>query len=365
MLSQLQIYHTKKLSIYLIFIYGEKFFEQLTGLHASTLDYEIVSLLLKDRLSSLQLLGHATARLKEPSSMSIYDYKIQNLSIVLQHIESNMLQLVVTVSGWHRMSYSFVKSSILPTVGNVVTVGNFVVFGLNASLYALSDDDWLSKPDNVVALAPYYSMYQEHATMFKTRNLEWQGVVSNISNNSTSKSFIEIVTSPNKPDSKLRYVLQCSFARIVYDHAYYWPHYSAIPAPVNRDLMIFTLLKITSHAGVSQGTQVQAFELLQVILEDEGKALFKFGYKTIANWWEKLNKIIYASKYFSLQKLSPQYCNYFQDFHQPSPEQVQGSTYAVVVPSNMFQQSPTNATWLAKRCICHVGNEIGPWPRAW
>ncbi|KAJ4968190.1 hypothetical protein NE237_014891 [Protea cynaroides] len=280
----------------------------------------------------------------------------------------NAATSAVTVSGWHRMSYSFVKSSMLSdelvrqiqklheTVGNAVTDGKFIVFGvgstqlLHAALYALSDDDRLSKPVNVVALAPYYSMYQEHGTMFNTRNFEWQGDVSlwkNISNNSTSKSFIEIVTSPNNPDSKLRQpILEGPFARIMYDHAYYWPHYSAIPAPANGDLMIFTLSKITGHAGsrfgwaiikdadvfqrmvtylqyntlgLSHETQVRALELLKVVLEDEGKTLFEFGYKTIANRWEKLNKIVSASKYFSLQKLSPQYCNYFQDIHHPSP----------------------------------------------
>ncbi|XP_043719975.1 tryptophan aminotransferase-related protein 4-like [Telopea speciosissima] len=283
----------------------------------------------------------------------------------MQHEASS----AVTISGWHRMSYSFPESAFLSaeltkqilklhtSVGNAITEGKFIVFGvgstqlLHASLYALSDDDRLLKPVNVVARAPYYPMYQAHASMFKSRNFEWQGDASlwknNISNLNSTKSFIEIVTSPNNPDSNLREpVLQGSNVKIMYDHAYYWPHYSAIPAPVNEELMIFTLSKIMGHAGsrfgwalikdamvyermttylklntlgVSHETQVRALELLKVVLEDEGKALFEFGHKAIADRWEKLNKIISQSKRFSLQKFSPQYCTYLQDVHRPSP----------------------------------------------
>ncbi|XP_042483475.1 tryptophan aminotransferase-related protein 4-like [Macadamia integrifolia] len=273
----------------------------------------------------------------------------------------------ITVSGWHRMSYAFPDQTFVSAelvkhiqklheaVGNAVIDRKFILFGvgstqlLHAAYYALSDDDRLLKPVNIVARVPYYSMYKDQASMFKSSNFQWQGDASlwkNISNNSTN-SFLEIVTSPNNPDSKLRQpVLQGSSVKTMYDHAYYWPHYSAIPTPANGDLMIFTLSKITGHAGsrfgwavikdadvyrrmttylqfnsmgVSHETQVRALELLKVVLEDEGRALFEFGYKVIADRWAKLNKIISASTYFSLQKLSPQYCTYLQDVHQPSP----------------------------------------------
>lgn len=38
----------------------------------------------------------------------------------------------------------------------------------------------------------------------------------------------------------------------IYDHAYYWPHFTPIPAAVeygDRDVAIFTLSKLTGHAG--------------------------------------------------------------------------------------------------------------------
>ena len=38
----------------------------------------------------------------------------------------------------------------------------------------------------------------------------------------------------------------------IHDHAYYWPQFTAIPAPVQydpSDVAIFTLSKLTGHAG--------------------------------------------------------------------------------------------------------------------
>lgn len=63
-------------------------------------------------------------------------------------------------------------------------------------------------------------------------------------------NFIEFVTSPNNPDGQLKEaVLRGPNAKQIYDLAYYWPHYTAIPSPMDEDLMIFTLSKLTGHAG--------------------------------------------------------------------------------------------------------------------
>jgi hypothetical protein len=67
---------------------------------------------------------------------------------------------------------------------------------------------------------------------------------------SSSMNFIEFVTSPNNPDGQLKKaVLQGPFAKQIHDLAYYWPHYTPIPSPVDEDLMLFTLSKLTGHAG--------------------------------------------------------------------------------------------------------------------
>ncbi|XP_042516787.1 tryptophan aminotransferase-related protein 3-like [Macadamia integrifolia] len=274
----------------------------------------------------------------------------------------------VMVPGWHRMSYTMPNQSIISAelekyirrlhvvVGNAISEGKFIVFGvgssqlLHAALYALAKSSRSPEPTNVVASAPYYMLYKDQTEIFNSKDFEWKGDASlwkNMSNNNSSKNFIEFVTSPNNPDGQLQHsILQGSSVKTIYDHAYYWPHYSAIPAPANEDLMIFTLSKVTGHAGsrfgwalikdedvyqrmagyvdintmgVSRDTQLRALELLKVILEDGGRAFFDFGYKTLKQRWRRLSQTITSSKHFSLQNLSSQYCTYFQTDHEPSP----------------------------------------------
>lgn len=69
-------------------------------------------------------------------------------------------------------------------------------------------------------------------------------------NNSDSLDVIEFVTSPNNPDGHLKKaVLQGPTVRAIYDHAYYWPHFTAITSPADEDVMLFTISKLTGHAG--------------------------------------------------------------------------------------------------------------------
>jgi histidinol-phosphate/aromatic aminotransferase/cobyric acid decarboxylase-like protein len=68
-------------------------------------------------------------------------------------------------------------------------------------------------------------------------------------------NFIEFVTSPNNPDGQLRKAVLHGYpnAKAIYDHAYYWPHFSPIPTPADEDIMIFTISKLTGHAGARFG----------------------------------------------------------------------------------------------------------------
>ena len=69
-------------------------------------------------------------------------------------------------------------------------------------------------------------------------------------NSDTDTEIIEFVTSPNNPDGQLnKAVLHGSNVKTIHDHAYYWPHFTAIPAPADGDVMVFTLSKLTGHAG--------------------------------------------------------------------------------------------------------------------
>ncbi|KAJ6685195.1 TRYPTOPHAN AMINOTRANSFERASE-RELATED PROTEIN 3 [Salix purpurea] len=269
------------------------------------------------------------------------------------------------VAGWHRMSYSYGDQSTISKelerhirklhdiVGNAATEGRYVVFGagstqlLNAAVYALSPDN-SSSPARVVASIPFYPVYELQTDIFNSVDFQFQGDTSLWKNKSDSDTeVIEFVTSPNNPDGQLnKAVLHGPNVKAIHDHAYYWPHFTAIPAPADSDVMIFTLSKLTGHAGsrfgwaiikdkviyqrmvtyiglntmgVSRDSQLRALKLIKVVLATGGRGIFEFGHETMRKRWEKMNKLISTSKRFSLQKLMPKYCNYFQKIRGASP----------------------------------------------
>nr|CAD1833929.1 unnamed protein product [Ananas comosus var. bracteatus] len=243
----------------------------------------------------------------------------------------------IVVSGWHRMSYRTTNGYISVelerhiralhrAVGNAVEEDKFIVFGsgstqlINALVYALSPDNATS-PASVVATAPYYALYKSQTNLFDGREYEWKGITSEWINSSSvsTTNFIEFVTSPNNPDGLLHKSV-LGGQSVIYDHAYYWPHFSAIPAPADEDVMLFSGSKTSGHAssrfgwalikdqkvyekvvqymqvntmGVSRDTQLRVLKLIKVILaEMEGKGdIFEFGYKTMKDRWRKLNEV--------------------------------------------------------------------------
>lgn len=78
----------------------------------------------------------------------------------------------------------------------------------------------------------------------------------------------------------------------------------------------------SSSMGVSRDAQLRALKLINVVLETRGKQIFEFGYHTMRNRWESLSKTLSLSNRFSLQKLGPRYCTYFQKIRGPSPGNV-------------------------------------------
>ncbi|KAK6257765.1 hypothetical protein QUC31_001224 [Theobroma cacao] len=182
----------------------------------------------------------------------------------LQHAASSAL----VVAGWHRMSYSFDGSTYISKelerlirkvhalVGNAVTENRFIIFGtgstqvLSAAAYALSLEN-SSSPAGVVASVPYYALYKEQAEYFSSEKFKFQGDANAWKNKSdTSTNMIEVVTSPNNPDGRLnKVILQGPNVKTIYDRAYYWPHFTPITAPADEDLMVFTLSKLSGHAG--------------------------------------------------------------------------------------------------------------------
>ncbi|KAL5560258.1 hypothetical protein UlMin_036469 [Ulmus minor] len=276
-------------------------------------------------------------------------------------------QSAILESGWHRMGYSFSDGTYISKrlenhirelhkiVGNAIVDGRYIIFGsgstqlLNAAVHALSSDN-ISDPATVLASIPYYGFYERQTDFFQSTEYKFDGDVNLWRKNSNaSKNIIEFVTSPNNPDGKLKEaVLKGPNAKAIYDHVYYWPHFTPIASPADEDLMIFSISKLTGHAGtrfgwaivkdkavfdrmttyvgvntqgVSRDAQTRVLQLLKTVIEGRsGREIFDFGYRLMRTRWIKLNQTLSRSTRFSLQKLEPQqYCTFFHKVRSPTP----------------------------------------------
>lgn len=71
--------------------------------------------------------------------------------------------------------------------------------------------------------------------------------------------------------------------------------------------------------GVSKDTQLRALKLLNVVLEGDGRSLFKYAHETMRNRWESLSQTVSLSTRFTVQEIVPHFCTYFQNVRGPSP----------------------------------------------
>ncbi|WKA10884.1 hypothetical protein VitviT2T_028432 [Vitis vinifera] len=92
---------------------------------------------------------------------------------------------------------------------------------------------FISPSYKVVASFPFYPVYQLQTDFFRSKDFQFQGDASVWKNNSDSTSnLIEFMTAPNNPDGQLnKAVLHGPYVKAIHDHAYYWPQFTAIPAP--------------------------------------------------------------------------------------------------------------------------------------
>ncbi|GLJ26946.1 hypothetical protein SUGI_0527540 [Cryptomeria japonica] len=286
------------------------------------------------------------------------------------------------VPAWYRMSYQINdgrQSVVSPElekqiraihalVGNAVTQGRYIVLGtgstqlINAAVNSLSPTH-ASNPAQVVAATPFYNGYRVSTELFDSGDNLWRGDARAFREGTkslNSTTFIEFVTSPNNPDTLLdEAVLKDENVKTVYDHAYYWPHFTAISRPADEDIMLFTLSKLTGHAGsrlgwaiikdydvyqkiyqyvkintggVSHDTQLRATTLLKAVIggyrhpkrmeaidRESKQMIFHYAYSVMRWRWERLERIFNMSDRFSLQNVGPLYCNFFRKVTGPSP----------------------------------------------
>ncbi|XP_042391649.1 tryptophan aminotransferase-related protein 3-like [Zingiber officinale] len=164
--------------------------------------------------------------------------------------------------------------------------------------------------------------------------------VSANNNSSTPPNVVEHVTSLNAREGD-------GGSPVIFDRSYYWPHYYPIAAPADEGIMLFSISKISGHAGigfwwaaikdekiyqraaeymtsnaviVSPDTQLRVLKLIKVMISEKGAGdIFKFGYTTLKARWSQLHKLLATSDRFSLHPFSPNYCSYFKTVRDPTP----------------------------------------------
>mmetsp|Transcript_37421 Transcript_37421/g.98995 ORF Transcript_37421/g.98995 Transcript_37421/m.98995 type:complete len:486 (-) Transcript_37421:201-1658(-) len=163
-----------------------------------------------------------------------------------------------------RSMHALVGNAVVDETKHVVVgVGSTEL--INAALFALASgastgDD----PALVWTQSPYYSGYRTPAEYFRSSAFEWtwhanpNASVSVPPVPSATRRVIELVTSPNNPDGRMRAPLvRGPQSRVVMDHAYLWPHFVAVPPPVdykdNGTVALFTLSKVSGHASTRIG----------------------------------------------------------------------------------------------------------------
>uniref|UniRef100_A0A803LRB6 Alliinase C-terminal domain-containing protein n=1 Tax=Chenopodium quinoa TaxID=63459 RepID=A0A803LRB6_CHEQI len=148
-------------------------------------------------------------------------------------------------------------------IGNAVAEDRYIIGGTGSSqlfitalrALALSIKETNSnggKRIPVVCAEPYYSYYGEAIEQERSKLFEWQGDANTFQEK--SGPYVEVVTSPNNPDGTIRTpVVNREEGVVIYDLAYYWPHYTPITSPADYDVMLFTMSKTSGHAGSRVG----------------------------------------------------------------------------------------------------------------
>ena len=138
-------------------------------------------------------------------------------------------------------------------VGNADYQNAYIVYGhggtqlINAAAYALALKSNKKLP--VFSQSPYYNQYKAWAE-FNALNNYWN---ASYNQEEYSTDIIEFVTSPNNPTGEIRTPHYNSSANLVYDMVYYWPTWTNITYTASHDIMLFSLSKLTGHAGTRFG----------------------------------------------------------------------------------------------------------------
>lgn len=95
-----------------------------------------------------------------------------------------------------------------------------------------------------------------------------------------------------------------------------------------------------AEMGLSREAQLRALSLMKTILKGNGAAIFEFAHQKMQYRWQKLSETISLSKRFTLQEISPQFCNFFEKIRDPSPGDSQSHPDLYTAPDITLSQEP-------------------------
>ncbi|KAE8731314.1 Pyridoxal phosphate (PLP)-dependent transferases superfamily protein, putative isoform 2 [Hibiscus syriacus] len=168
-------------------------------------------------------------------------------------------------------------------------------------------------------LQSYYTLYKYQVEYFNSEKFKFEGDAYKWRNRSDgSADVIEFVTAPNNPDGRLnKAILDGPNVKTIYDRAFTGHILQPIPAPADEDLMVFTLSKLTGHAGSRFGWAVikdeTVFNRMVAHMQIHG------CFKRCSIRWERLATTLSSSNRFSLQKIDPQFCSFYTEVREFSP----------------------------------------------
>ncbi|RWW20990.1 hypothetical protein GW17_00014875 [Ensete ventricosum] len=169
-------------------------------------------------------------------------------------------------------------------------------------------------------------------------------------------AYIEVVCSPNNPDGSIREaVLKSGNGKTIHDLAYYWPQYTPITGAADHDIMLFTVSKLSGHAGtrlgwalvkdvevakkmvkfmelntigVSTDSQLRAANILKAISDGYERPdlqanpdlkMFEFGRRLLSMRWQKLREAVKASCIFTLPDFEAVHCEFTGETTETCP----------------------------------------------
>lgn len=266
---------------------------------------------------------------------------------IIQQFWENHTDAAVGIPTWYRTGYTqnddimvtnLSPSGILPSlqqaifdlhafIGNANFSHKNLVLGSGATQlvgavqYAAAQLANRTLP--VFAQSPAWWHYHQFAATINKGHVYW-----NSSYNMSESDVIEFCTSPNNPTGEARQPHYSSSPFVVYDHAYDWPSWTKnLSQHDNHSIMLFTLSKLSGHAGsrfgwafvddpelaslmteyiyvaqidLSVEVQYRALLLLRNIVATKG-AVFAYVAEKMNERWNKLEALFAKTSKFNIQ----------------------------------------------------------------